>query len=92
MSYIEKELEIKKLAKRMQKLTAELELAHLDLASYASPLSKGQFPSSWSKEANKTFAGYATELTRISAKFTELFKESIDAQEEVVAPVKRKKK
>lgn len=92
MTYEEKEQEIRKLAKRMSMLNREIELSSLDIATYAVPLAKGQFPTQWSKDTNKLFQEYSTEMLRIAARFSELFKDALDAEEAPKEVVKRRKK
>lgn len=92
MSTVDREVNIKKLSKRMLSFIREIELAALDINEYSVPLAKGQFPPSWAKMASKAFDDYSVELSRINSAFKEIFKEQIEALEEVVVPVKKTRK
>lgn len=91
-SQVEKELEIRRLAKRIFQLNQELELAGLDIRNYSVPLSKGEFPTQWAKDTNKAFYDYATEMNRIANVWTNLFKPEIETIEEVKPIIKTRKK
>lgn len=92
MTQIEKEIEIKKIAKRLSQMVRELELCSLDIAAYSGPLSKGLFPTAWHKDAEKALDDYVVEMQRISARFKELFNEELGSPELEKPIIKRRKK
>jgi hypothetical protein len=88
----EREAEVKKIATRIFFLLREMELVSLDLAQYAVPLSRGRFPPSWYKEKKDLLEKYLTEFQRISARYTEIFKEELETPDEPKPVVRRRRK
>jgi hypothetical protein len=92
MSHVEKEIEIKKIAKRMSLLIREVEVASLDIMINSTILSKDKFPTQYFKDTAKVMSDYATEMVRISEAWNRLFKDELDADEEVKPLIKKKRK
>jgi hypothetical protein len=92
MSQVEKEIEIKKIAKRMSLLIREVEVASLDIMINSTILSKDKFPTQYFKDTAKVMSDYATEMIRISEAWNRLFKEELEAVEQIAEPLKKRKR
>jgi hypothetical protein len=76
----------------MSLLIREVEVASLDIMINSTILSKDKLPTQYFKDTAKVMSDYATEMFRISEAWNRLFKDELEAVEQVALPLKKRKR